>query len=192
MSSVAGINVTGSAYAEYTTQAKKPEETEKKKDDTAVVYEKSSVKDTDRTAIINQMKADQDAHMQTLQNLVSTMMGQQANAFGAATDMWKFLASGNFTVDAATKAQAQEDISENGYWGVEKTSERILDFAKALSGGDVSKAETLRAAFIKGYKQAMGEWGRDLPDISSKTYDAVMEKFDKWINEGTDATVVAE
>lgn len=192
MSSVSGINITASAYAEYVQPEKKTEDTAKKTDDTAVVYEKSTTKDADRTAIINQMKADQEKHMQTLQDLVSKMMGQQANAFGAATDMWKFLASGNFEVDAATKAQAQEDISEDGYWGVEQTSERILDFAKALSGGDTSKAEMLKDAFIKGYKQAMGEWGKDLPEISQKTYDKVMEKFDKWVNEGTDSTAVAE
>ena len=28
-------------------------------------------------------------------------------------DMWKFLAKGDFTVDAATKAQAQADIQKN-------------------------------------------------------------------------------
>ena len=38
----------------------------------------------------------------------------------------------------------------------------------------------MKNAFIKGYKQATGTWGKDLPDISSRTYNAVMEKFDKW------------
>ena len=36
----------------------------------------------------------------------------------------------NLTVDADTIAQAKKDIAEDGYWGVEKTSDRILDFAK--------------------------------------------------------------
>ncbi|MFQ7394956.1 MAG: hypothetical protein ACLRMX_07455 [Lachnospira eligens] len=34
--------------------------------------------------------------------------------------MWKALAGGNFTADADTIAQAKEDISENGYWGVNR------------------------------------------------------------------------
>ena len=104
--------------------------------------------------------------------------------------MWKFLAGGNFTVDAATKAQAQADIADDGYWGVNQTSDRILDFAKALSGGDPEKMEEMKNAFIKGYKQATGTWGKDLPDLTSRTYDAVMEKFDKWSEESkkTDTT----
>ena len=76
--------------------------------------------------------------------------------------------------------QAQADIAEDGYWGVEQTSDRILEFAKALTGGDASKAEEMRAAFEKGFKAATGAWGSKLPDISQKTYQAVMDKFDDW------------
>ena len=108
----------------------------------------------------------------------------QGKAFSMASgdDMWKFLASGNFTVDAETKAQAQKDIAEDGYWGVEKTSDRIVDFAKALSGGDEKKADELIGAFKKGFEQATKAWGKTLPDISQKTYDRVLEKMDNWKN----------
>jgi len=37
----------------------------------------------------------------------------------------------------------------------------------------------MRAAFQKGYKQAEQTWGGKLPEISQRTYDAVLEKFDK-------------
>jgi hypothetical protein len=37
----------------------------------------------------------------------------------------------------------------------------------------------MREAFKKGYAQAEKTWGGSLPEISQKTYDAVMEKFDK-------------
>jgi hypothetical protein len=40
------------------------------------------------------------------------------------------------------------------------------------------------AAFKKGYEQATGTWGKELPEISSKTYDAVVKKFDAWKNGG--------
>ena len=36
----------------------------------------------------------------------------------------------------------------------------------------------MRDAFVKGYKQAEKQWGGKLPDISQRTYDAVMKKFD--------------
>ncbi len=96
--------------------------------------------------------------------------------------MWKFLASGEFTVDEETKKNAREAISEDGYWGVNQTSDRIVDFAIALSGNDPSKAEELLDAFKKGFDEATKAWGKDLPDISQKTYDAVLSKFDAWKN----------
>ena len=45
--------------------------------------------------------------------------------------------------------------------------------------GDPDKIESMREAFKKGYAQAEKTWGGSLPEISQKTYDAVMEKFDK-------------
>ena len=90
------------------------------------------------------------------------------------------MASGDFTVDPATKAQAQADIAEDGYWGVKQTSERIFEFAMALSGGDEETMEKMREAVEKGFGEATKAWGRDLPEISSNTYDAVMEKFDNF------------
>lgn len=119
------------------------------------------------------------------------MMTKQGIAIGTADDMWKFLAKGDFTVDAETKAQAEADIAEDGYWGVEQTSERILDFAKALSGNDPDKADLLLDAFKKGFKEATKTWGDELPDISKRTYDAVLEKFDKWKNGTSDTTTDA-
>jgi hypothetical protein len=86
----------------------------------------------------------------------------------------------NLEVDEATSLQAQEDISENGFWGIEKTATRILDFAKALSGGDITKLGVLKDAVIKGFKQAGASWGEDLPEISQKTYDRVMQGFNDW------------
>ena len=59
---------------------------------------------------------------------------------------------------------------------------RIVDFAKALSGNDPAKADKMIEAFKKGFQQATGSWGKKLPDISQRTYDAVMEKFDAWKN----------
>ena len=170
-------------------------------DETAVVYEKSKETETvtpnknnkvDREAIIAQMKADTEARMAQMQDLVRKMMQGQGNALAQSDDIWKFLASGDFTVTEAAKLQAQEDISENGYWGVEQTSQRILDFAKALSGGDVSKADLLLDAFKKGYKEATGAWGKKLPEISKKTYDAVEEKFAAWKEEANKPNEVTE
>lgn len=160
--------------------------------DTSKVTEKSTSKSSDRTAIIAQLKADAEKQKQNLFDIVSKTIKGQGKSFALATedDMWKFLASGDFLVDADTKAQAQKDIAEDGYYGVEKTSDRILDFAKAISGDDPSKADELIDAFKKGFKEATKTWGQSLPDISQKTYDKVLEKFDKWKNGTEDTTSV--
>ena len=46
-----------------------------------------------------------------------------------------------------------------------------------------NEMKKMQEAMEKGFKQATKTWGRDLPEISSKTYDAVMDKFDKWAEE---------
>ena len=118
-------------------------------------------------------------------------MTKQGQTFNNANDMWRFLASGKFEVDEATKLQAQKDIAEDGYWGVNQTSDRIIDFAKALTGGDPSKIEDMRDAFKKGYEQAEKTWGGKLPEISQKTYDAVMAGFDKMAEDAKTTTDAA-
>ena len=175
-------------------EEKKKDEEVKVKERAVDVYEKSDEstktsaaysKDTDRTKIIQQLKADDAMRQQQLLDIVHKMMGKQAKAYGVANSdkddesIWRFLAKGDFTVDAATKAQAQADIAEDGYWGVKQTSDRILDFAKALAGDDPDKLENMRAAFEKGYKQAEKTWGGELPEISKQTFDAVMKGFDE-------------
>ena len=128
--------------------------------------------------LIAKLKADAEAHYHQLQDIVTQLITKQSNAYATANDIWTFLREGKFTVDAETKAQAEADIAEDGYWGVKATSDRIIDFANALTGGDPSKIESMRDACIKGYKQAEKTWGGELPEISKKTYDAVMQKFD--------------
>lgn len=153
--------------------------------DVAATYEPSTEgaaaakKYTQNTELINQLKLDAETRTNNLQTLVQKLMSQQATTYGNATDIWSFLREGNFTVDPETKAQAQADIAEDGYWGVNQTSDRIVSFATALTGGDPSKLDSMIDAFKKGYAQAEKTWGGELPEISKKTYDAVLEKFNE-------------
>ena len=128
-------------------------------------------KKASNASIVAQLKADQETRMAQMQSLVTKMFSKQGITIGTADDMWKALAGGNFTADADTIAQAKEDISENGYWGVKQTSERIFSFAQALAGDE---------AFEKGFKEATKTWGKKLPDISQNTRDAVLKKFDDY------------
>lgn len=134
----------------------------------------------DRKALVSQLKSDAEARKSQLVSLVEKMMSQQTNAYGQANNIWRFLASGKFTVDPAVKAQAQADIAEDGYFGVKQTASRIFDFASALAGNDAEKMKEMQAAFEKGFKQAEKTWGGKLPDISYQTQEAVNKKFEEY------------
>ncbi len=150
------------------------------------VYEPSTEVQTDSakkiytpdTNLINKLKADAEARTAQLRSLVEQMMMKQSTVYSNASDIWSFIKSGQYEVDPATKAQAQADIAEDGYWGVNQTSDRIIQFATALTGGDPDKIDEMREAFKKGYAQAEKTWGGELPEISKQTYDAVLKKFD--------------
>lgn len=193
--SVNGVSNVTASYDNYTTSAVKQEETAAqtgtKTVTEGVVYEKSSditkMSESDRAALVKQLKADAEERKSQFTNLVMNMIQKQGGAFAQTIDededgIWRFLAEGNFEVDEATKAEAQESISEDGYWGVKQTSQRIFDFALALSGGDADKMDEMLAAFDKGFKEATKSWGRDLPDISNQTYDAVHKLFEEYKN----------
>lgn len=193
----------GTDYTNYTTNYSKtsvlPEketktESAEKAAADGVIYEKSEEKTDkstykinrmsaeDRNKIADQLRSEAEQRQQQLVNLVQKTLSGQVNSYGIATedDIWKTLASGNFTVDPATKAQAQEDISEDGYWGVKQTSQRLFDFASALAGDDVDKMKEMQAAMEKGFKQATKTWGRELPSICSDTINAANQLFEDY------------
>ena len=95
------------------------------------------------------------------------------------------------TPDQETIDQAKEAVSEDGYYGVKKTSERILSFAKAIAGNDPSKIDQMRAAVEQGFAAAKEVWGKELPDICKETYDVVMKGFDDWKSAAVQVTSAA-
>lgn len=143
-------------------------------------YSVNKMSADDRAALVKQLKADQESRQQQLTSLVQQMMTKQATTYTNANDMWKFLAKGDFTVNAQTKLQAQKDIAEDGYYGVQQTADRLFDFASALAGDDVDKMKKMQTAMQKGFDQATKAWGQKLPDISQKTMDAANKKFEEY------------
>ena len=119
--------------------------------------------------------AETDRATEALRSLVEKLIAGQGKT-------WEGLLSGeqSLEVDESTRAQAAALVADDGPMGVEAVSDRIVDFAIALSGGDVSKLETLREAIDKGFAAAKEMLGGTLPEISSRTYDAVMEKLHQW------------
>jgi len=79
-----------------------------------------------------------------------------------------------------TPEKARELISDEGYLGVEQTSDRIVQFALSISGNDPERLEEIKESIDKGFRMASKALGGILPDISIKTYDAVMNKLNAW------------
>ncbi|MBR3683294.1 MAG: hypothetical protein IKL78_00290 [Lachnospiraceae bacterium] len=190
--SVNGITgiATKDVYSSYNKTSKQTQEVAKdgnqSQANAGVVYEstvtKEAVTKKDNSAIVKQMQQELEMRTQQLQNIVTEMLTKQAGASKQFNDIWSLLASGDFTVDQATADKAKEEISEDGYWGVNQTSDRIIDFAVALCNGDETKLGEMKAAFEKGFGKAEEIWGGELPEISYKTYDSVMSKFDELMN----------
>ncbi|MGN0437468.1 MAG: hypothetical protein ACI4F4_03020 [Lachnospiraceae bacterium] len=205
MNGIANVQSSAGVYTGYqSTSGKKEKESVENSVEQGAVYEKSEqntekpatysinkMSKEERDALVTQLKEDQAARQESLVNLVKQMMGKQADVATIAGDfgnlseeeeasMWKFIASGKYTVDEATKKQAQEDIAEDGYWGVKQTSQRLFDFASALAGDDVDKMKEMQSAMEKGFKEATKLWGKDLPQLSQDTLKAANQLFDDY------------
>lgn len=200
---VSATNSVSNAYTNATQDKKSSENTaaanaedKAKKEEEAVVYEKSKEKKKASTnqiynkdAVVAKLKADQQSRLDSLQSLVSKLLNKQGSTFD--------LANGNGLAakfrDAAKNADpdtikaAKESIGEDGYWGVNQTSDRLVSMAIALSGGDTDKADEMMAAIEKGYKQATKSWGEKLPQICQDTMEATRQKMNDWKNGVTSA-----
>ena len=195
--SVNGVTGASDAYSAYSAQSSvsKPattseETTAQAAENTGVIYEKSDASAVDNSkapyanpALVQQLKSDAENRFAQLQSLVEKLMLKQSGTSKNAEEgsIWDALREGKVEVDPETRAQAQKDVAEDGYWGVKQTSDRIIDFARALAGDDPKKLEEMREAFKKGYEQAEKTWGGKLPEISQQTFDAVNQKFDDLI-----------
>ncbi len=142
----------------------------------------SKMNDSERASLVQSLKVDLDNQMSRFTNMMMKTFQKQGITANQANgnDFWKMIASGNFTVDSQTRAEAQEAISENGYWGVSQTSQRIFDFAYALAGDNVDKMKEMQAAVEKGFQQAGAAWGGELPSICGNTHTAVSKLFDDY------------
>jgi hypothetical protein len=76
------------------------------------------------------------------------------------------------------------------YWNAENTSQRIVDFAMSFRDmypdmSDEEYVEQVRDAVQKGFEEAKGILGDNLPGPSAKlfndTYESTMGKFDEWL-----------
>ena len=191
------VGSVASAYSAYSTAASAKSDVDtsaaksdvKAAEDAGVVYEKSSgaeqkatysinkMSAEDRAALVQQLKQDQVDRQNQLAQIVQKMFSDQA---GVSKLSELFSPENLKDVSAADIEQAKKDIAEDGYWGVKQTSQRLFDFASALAGDDPEKMKEMQAAMEKGFKEATGAWGDELPGICKDTLDAANKMFDDY------------
>lgn len=154
-------------------------ESKKTSEDQVQISDRTS--DTQKAAINESLKSDRESLVAQIKKFMSENLRKQGITSMTVEDdgMWLQIASGNYIVDADTRAKAQADIAEDGYWGVKQTSQRIFDFIKALVGDDKDIADMLLGVWEKSYSDAIKYWGKT-PDITKQTYNAVIEMIENW------------
>ena len=109
-----------------------------------------------------------------LRGLVMNMLQEQGVDTKIAMD------SGDIDLNSLSQEDAQALVADDGYFGVEQTSDRIVNLAIGIAGGDVKRLDAIKEGVADGFQDALDAFGGWLPEISHQTYDAVMEKLDEW------------
>jgi hypothetical protein len=128
---------------------------------------------------INKLISDNEKRINEFKETIRRMIVKQ----GEKSNLTLFGKKLNVSIEDSQKAA--KSIADGGEYSIDAVATRIIDMAKALSGGDKSKIGLLRDAVKKGFEEAGLEFndGEGLPDICNKTYDEIMNRFDEWEKE---------
>lgn len=77
--------------------------------------------------------------------------------------------------------EAKDLVSDEGFFGVTQTSDRVSSFVISLAGDDVEALKEVREGVVKGFEEAEKMWGGKLPDISYKTQERTLSIIDEKI-----------
>jgi len=133
-------------------------------------------------ARVQELWSNHEARVDSFRRMVETLLNQQAERQGLSQG-WSIR---DIEITPEMRAEANEMLGEGGYFSVEETASRILDFAVALSGGDPSRIDLLQGAVERAFGQAERMFGGELPQISHDTLAAIREGFDQWREGGVE------
>jgi len=138
------------------------------------------------SSLKDQMKSTElDMMRKLVESVHNSMKSQLGSIFSKKSSITlstgAVLTEADFAVPSmpGSVEDAKAALAEGGAWSVDATAKRITDLSAKIANGDVNMLEKMRDAFVKGYNDAERVWGGKLPDISRKTYDAVMNRFDE-------------
>jgi hypothetical protein len=150
-----------------------PQENTQKRNDSVTINYHQEVSMTYQSSLTIQTGDPQDQY-NLLRELVTNMFKEQGIDFK--------IANGDQSIDISEISQedASALVADDGYFGIEQTSDRIVDFAIAMAGGDTSRLAAIKEGVENGFNEALEAFGGTLPEISHDTYDAIMDKLDAW------------
>lgn len=126
---------------------------------------------------IAKLRAESERTYSSLRQLVEQLLKRQGMTYRGG------VAPEKLEIDNATIQEAEALVAEGGEFSAENVSDRIVEFAKNISGGDKSKLAMLKGAITRGFEAAASALGGQLPEVSLRTYELVMEKLAAWENE---------
>lgn len=131
---------------------------------------------------LNAILEESDRKAQDILNLIRPLIDQQGL-------QWSKVVSGEqkLTADPEAIIAAKAAIAPDGEFGVQKTADHILSFAKTALGNDPARLEQIRAAVEQGFEAAADFLGGKLPEISQQTLAALHTEFDHWQADGMPA-----
>ncbi len=113
---------------------------------------------------------------------------ESRSSFGTQAGLDQFFSSADidftqFTHDGTsitdlTQDEASELVSDDGFFGITQTAERIFEFVAGMAGEDPERFQTARDGVLKGFKDAERHFGGSLPDISHDTISKALELID--------------
>lgn len=82
-----------------------------------------------------------------------------------------------------TQNEAKELVSDEGFFGVTQTSDRVSSFVIGLAGNNLEALQESRRGIVEGFEEAEKMWGGQLPDISYETQERTLKIVDEKIAE---------
>ncbi|QQF52914.1 hypothetical protein [Campylobacter fetus] len=86
-------------------------------------------------------------------------------------------------ISSLSQGEAKALISENGYFGVTNTADRIAGFVISGAGDNLEKLQSGLEGVKRGFTEAEKLWGSKLPDISQETMSKAISQINQRISE---------
>ncbi|HET6419656.1 MAG TPA: hypothetical protein VFG19_05835 [Geobacteraceae bacterium] len=116
-----------------------------------------------------------DSDFPVLSGLVARILQDQYTA--SSIDNGELEAT---VMDRITPANAKTLVANEGHWRPDSTASRIISYALTISGNDPTKLEGIKKSIGGGFALARESFGGELPEISGRTFAAVIDGLEEW------------